>query len=59
MTDEVCIDYLENISKMFERGKENCTGSALELQQKHIDALQYAIRRIKFTNCPCKADMGG
>lgn len=43
MTDEDCIRYLENISRMFERGKENCAGDALELQQKHIDALQYAI----------------
>ncbi len=47
MTGEVCIDYLENISKMFERGKENCTGDALDLQQKHIDALQYAIKVVR------------
>jgi len=47
MTDEACICYLENISKMFERGKENCAGDALELQQKHIDALQYAIKEMR------------
>ena len=47
MTDEACICYLENISKLFEQGKENCTGDALELQQKHIDALQYAIKELR------------
>lgn len=47
---EECICYLENISKMFEQGKENCAGDAKELQQKHIDALQYAIQRIKENN---------
>jgi len=57
--DEACIHYLENISKMFEQGRENCAGDAQELQQKHIDALQYAIQRIKATNCLCKADMRG
>lgn len=46
MTDEDCIGYLENIIKMFERGKENCEGDALDFQQKHIDALQYAIREV-------------
>ena len=50
MTDEACICYLENISKLFEQSKENCAGDALELQQKYIDALQYAIQRIKSTN---------
>lgn len=49
MLDEDCICYLENISRMFERGKENCAVNALVLQQKHIDALQYAIQRIKAT----------
>ena len=57
MNDEACICYLEDITKMFERGKENCAGAALEYQQKYIDALQYAIQRIEATNFPYKADM--
>ena len=42
------IFYLENIINMFERGKENCTGAALEFQQKHIYALQYAIKAMSW-----------
>ena len=47
MTNEACIRYLEDIVKLFERGKENCVEGALDIQQKYIDALQYAIREVK------------
>lgn len=54
INDEACIRYLEDISKMFERGKENCAGAALEFQQKYIDALQYAIKELRKTWIPVK-----
>ena len=47
MNNEAWSCYLEDISKMFERGKENCAGAALEFQQKYIDALQYAIKVLR------------
>ena len=47
MNDEKCIGYLENIRDMFELGKKNCAGAALEYQQKFIDSIDYAIDRIK------------
>lgn len=47
MDDEKCIGYLENIRDMFEIGKKNCAGEALEYQQKFIDALNYAIDKIR------------
>ena len=47
MTNEDCISYLESIVKLFERGKENCAGSALDIQQKYIDSLQHAIREVR------------
>lgn len=54
MTDSQCVDYLENICKMFVCGCKNCEepllnakGQALEYQPKYIQALRYAIGKIQ------------
>lgn len=47
MTDSQCVDYLENICKMFVRGCENCEGQALEYQQMYISAIRYAIAKVQ------------
>lgn len=47
MTDSQCVDYLENICKMFVKGSENCEGQALEYQQKYISAIRYAIAKLQ------------
>lgn len=47
MTDSQCVDYLENICKMFVNGSKNCEGSALEYQQKYISAIRYAIAKLQ------------
>ena len=43
MTNKQCVDYLENICKMFVNGSKNCEGQALEYQQEYISAIRYAI----------------
>lgn len=47
MTDSQCVDYLENICKMFVNGSKNCEGQALEYQQKYISALRHAISKLQ------------
>lgn len=47
MTDSQCVDYLENICKMFVYGSKNCEGQALEYQQKYISAIRYAIAKLQ------------
>lgn len=47
MTDSQCVDYLENICRMFVNGSKNCTGQALEYQQKYISAIRYAIAKLQ------------
>ncbi len=47
MTDKSCIRCLEDIVNLFERGKENCAEQALDIHQQYIDALQYAIQKVR------------
>lgn len=47
MTDSQCVDYLENICKMFVNGSKNCEGQALEYQQKYISAIRHAIAKLQ------------
>lgn len=47
MTDSQCVDYLENICKMFVNGNKNCEGQALEYQQMYISAIRYAISKLQ------------
>ncbi len=47
MTDSQCVDYLENICKMFVNGSKNCEGSALEYQQMYISAIRHAIAKLQ------------
>ena len=54
MTDSQCVDYLENICKMFVNGSKNCEGQALEYQQMYISAIRHAISKLQ-----SDADMRG
>lgn len=47
MTDSQCVDYLENICKMFVNGSKNCEGQALEYQQMYISAIRHAISKLQ------------
>lgn len=47
MTDSQCVDYLENICKMFVNGSKNCEGLALEYQQMYISAIRHAIAKLQ------------
>ena len=47
MTDSQCVDYLENICKMFVNGSKNCEGQALEYQQNYISAIRHAIAKLQ------------
>jgi len=47
MTDSQCVDYLENICKMFVNGSKNCEGSALAYQQIYISAIRHAIAKLQ------------
>ena len=47
MTDSQCVDYLENICKIFVNGSKHCEGQALEYQQMYISAIQHAIARLQ------------
>ena len=42
-----CVDYLENICKMFVNGSKNCEGQALEYQQMYISAIRHAIAKLQ------------
>ena len=47
MTDSQCVDYLENICKMFVNGSKNCEGQALEYHQMYISAIRHAIAKLQ------------
>lgn len=47
MDNKQCVEYLEDICKMFVEGSKNCEGQALEYQQKYISAIRYAIAKLQ------------
>lgn len=47
ITDEECVDCLENICRMFVAGCKNCEGQALEYQQRYISVLRHIIGKIQ------------
>ena len=47
MTDSQCVDYLEDICKMFVNGSKNCEGQALGYQKMYISAIRYAIAKLQ------------
>lgn len=47
MDEKKCVDYLENIRKMFVEGSKRCDGKALKDHQDYILAIGYAIAYIQ------------
>ena len=47
MDEKKCVDYLENIRKMFVEGSKRCDGKALKYHQDYILAIGYAIAYIQ------------